>query len=158
MADELLALSFLQPWLWAILEGHKPVENRSWKPPRSVVGRRIALHASAGYDREGDLFVRRLVGTHRNLRSPMVACRSAIVGTAVIVGAFRPAGSRAEVVGPLLDVEVDRLAASPWAFGPWIWKVADVRKLRAPVPCKGALGFWKVPADAAALVYEDLAR
>lgn len=154
MADPLLALSFLQPWLWAILEGHKPVENRSWKPPRSIVGRRIALHASAGYDRDGELFVRRLVETDRNLRSPLVAHRSAIVGTAVIVGAFRPAGSRAEVVGPLLDVEVDRLAASPWSFGPWVWKMAGVRRLSEPVPCRGALGFWKVPVDVAALVRE----
>lgn len=30
-APVMLALSFKQPWLWAIVEGIKPVENRSWR-------------------------------------------------------------------------------------------------------------------------------
>jgi hypothetical protein len=142
--NELLAISFLQPWLWAIIEGHKPVENRSWKPPRNIVGQVIALHASRGWDSDGRVMIEKLLG-EAAAHSCMVAPRGAIVGTARVAGAFQP-GGRAELVGPILDADVDRLAASPWALGPWVWLLTDVRKFAEPIPCKGALGCWRVPA------------
>ncbi len=155
MPDVLHALSIIQPWLWAIVEGYKPVENREWKPWRYVVGRRIALHASRGWDHEGAQFINRqlqLAGVQRQVGSGVP--RGAILGTAVVVGAFKPDGSRAEVAGAIMDAEVDRLAASPWSFGPWIWKLAEVRPLAEPVACKGSLGLWRVPEDIAARVRE----
>ncbi|SRR6266704_1082650 len=156
MPDEMLALSFLQPWLWAIMAGHKPVENRTWKPPRSKMIGRVALHASAGWDSDGEEFVdqRLILDGIRGEAPPKTHCiRGAIIGMATIAGAFQvPGASRAEVVGPLVDEEVDRLSRSPWAFGPWCWVLRDVRQLREPVPCKGALGFWRVPRDIAARV------
>lgn len=166
MAD-LFALSFMQPWLWAILACHKgatydgtfyALENRTGKPPRGRVAPctgRIALHASAGYDHDGLSFILRTLAPEASRVGLLAAPRGAIVGTATIAGAFQwPDGVRAEVVGPLVDAQVDVLAASRWAFGPWVWVLRDVRRLREPIPCKGALGFWRVPSDVARFVRE----
>jgi len=40
-------LTIWPEWVWSILYLGKMVENRSWKPPESLIGGRIALHAGA---------------------------------------------------------------------------------------------------------------
>ena len=131
--SNLVACSFIQPWLWAILEHHKgvairgqflAVENRSWRPDRLMLGRKIALHASAKWDRGGARFIRRTLATlGLEAKAPPAssAPRGAILGSAMLVAAIRKEGSRGEVVGPIVDGDADLLAASPWSFGPWIW-------------------------------------
>jgi DNA polymerase-1 len=42
------ALTVWQPWAWAIAMGFKLIENRSWPPPRWLIGRELAIHAAAG--------------------------------------------------------------------------------------------------------------
>lgn len=39
------ALTLLNPWAQAIAYWGKDVENRTWAPPASLVGERIAIHA-----------------------------------------------------------------------------------------------------------------
>lgn len=158
---DLLALSFLQPWLWAILEGHKPVENRRWKPHAKMIGQRFALHASAGLDPEGARFIAdRLKKVPVDGQVP----RSAILGTARLVGAIEigerlnhqrwlaPEFQALRFAGPLTRAQVDAVRTNRWTFGPWAWLLADVVKLPEPISCKGALGFWKVPTDIAARI------
>ena len=164
--SNLVACSFIQPWLWAILEHQKgvairgqflAVENRSWRPDRLMLGRKIALHASAKWDRGGARFIRRTLATlGLEAKAPPAssAPRGAILGSAMLVAAMRKEGSRGEVVGPIVDGDADLLAASPWSFGPWIWVLGDVHELPKPVPCKGALGIWRVPEEVAARVRE----
>lgn len=41
------ALTIWQPWATLIMIGAKPYEFRSWKPPRSLIGERLAIHAGA---------------------------------------------------------------------------------------------------------------
>lgn len=38
------ALTEQQPWGWAIAHAGKRVENRTWAPPRAVIGKTIAVH------------------------------------------------------------------------------------------------------------------
>lgn len=38
-------ITLWQPWASLIVHGHKTIETRSWPAPRSLVGRRIAIHA-----------------------------------------------------------------------------------------------------------------
>jgi len=47
------ALSVRQPWAWAIVHGHKPVENRDWRKPNPGLSFRgeFAVHASKGMTR-----------------------------------------------------------------------------------------------------------
>lgn len=42
MRDEIRGLTLAQPWPWAF--PYKDVENRSWAPPKSMLGEWIALH------------------------------------------------------------------------------------------------------------------
>jgi hypothetical protein len=167
VAEPLLALSFLQPWLWAILERHKgidlltygflAIENRTWRPPSAVIGERIALHASAGWDPDGEEFIdERLIidlppGATKYVESPpKTQCtRGAIVGTAMVLGATLVAGG---VSVGVPGIVVERTIASPWAFGPWCWVLFDVRKLAEPIPAKGRLGLWPVASAVAARV------
>lgn len=168
--DQLLALSFLQPWLWAILDRHKgftldgafyAIENRSKPPPRKMVGQRFALHASAGWDAAGERFVDdQLLGGAES--PPRTICdRGAIVGTARLVGALSLLLDRSDprvrhvgvsnIAGDSPRGALDHVAQSAWAFGPWVWLLTDLRELSRPVPAKGMLGFWKVSPDVAAL-------
>ena len=44
------AISVRQPWAWAIVQGLKPVENRSWN---THFRGQVAIHASLTFDRDG---------------------------------------------------------------------------------------------------------
>ena len=52
MPGRLKALSVRQPWADLILTGDKDVENRTWKLPDSMIGKRIIIHA--GIKTDGD--------------------------------------------------------------------------------------------------------
>ena len=41
------AITLWPEWVWAIFHLGKGVENRTWAPPRKLMGQRIALHAGA---------------------------------------------------------------------------------------------------------------
>ena len=48
---ELRALTLWQPWAWAIVEGHKDIENRPWAPGAALrVGDPFLIHAGMKYD------------------------------------------------------------------------------------------------------------
>ena len=49
------ALSIRQPWAWLIVNGYKPVENRTWN---TKVRGLILIHASKGFDKAGYAWVR----------------------------------------------------------------------------------------------------
>ncbi len=51
------AITVAQPFAWAILEGHKRVENRTRAPPQSLLGERIAIHAGKRRDQNAYNFV-----------------------------------------------------------------------------------------------------
>src|ERR1043166_8636003 len=46
-APAMKALTIWQPWASLIIAGAKPVEWRSWRAPRWIIGQRIAIHAGA---------------------------------------------------------------------------------------------------------------
>lgn len=48
---KLKALTIWPEWAWAIRWLGKDVENRTWHPPKSIIGKRIALHAGKGVGR-----------------------------------------------------------------------------------------------------------
>lgn len=43
------SLSVIQPWATLIATGAKRIETRSWAPPESVIGERLAIHASKSF-------------------------------------------------------------------------------------------------------------
>lgn len=161
---EILALSFLQPWLWLLLKGFKDVENRQQKPFAKALGQRIALHASRGWDDEAIGFARELAGAKiaAQARATALSRRGAIVGTARLIGAVQVEGTddtmdqlrAVQIVGDLTDEQVRQVLTSKWTFGRWGLVFVERREFVEPVPCKGALGFWRAPGEVAALVRE----
>lgn len=43
-------LTLKRPWAYAVVDGLKPVENRSWPPPERILGKRLLIHAGKGVD------------------------------------------------------------------------------------------------------------
>jgi activating signal cointegrator 1 len=94
----------------------------------------------------------------------------AVVAVARLVGCFRftqsatyrlPAAGRRTDDGLWLttswhDVELTEaeLAFGDCAPGRYGWALADVRPLPEPLPCRGALGLWAVPAEVRARLIE----
>jgi hypothetical protein len=119
------ALSIQQPWLYAITDLDKRVENRTWKPPWWIIGRRIALHASKIDDRAGYVIIRDIA----NVDVPPDLPRGCIVATAKVLG--------------WIDESNDK-----WFFGPYGWILDDINKISpGPVFCRGALGLWDVTPE-----------
>ncbi len=59
------ALTLWRPWASAVVQAGKDVENRTWKPPDSVIGTRIALHAGKRLDPHAMEVIRRVCGHDR---------------------------------------------------------------------------------------------
>lgn len=128
------ALTLKQPWAWAVARAGKDVENRTWKPPASIIGQRIAIHAGKTWDRDGDLALCHLVEGFGH-PGPADLTYGAIVAVATVKGFMGP-----------------ELGAARWILhwfngAPYAWLLADVITLPEPIPCKGNQGLWTVPPD-----------
>ena len=132
MSADLRALTIHQPWAWFITKGYKPIENRSWRPPQSLVGQWLAIHAGKTWDQATVLDDIRDMADAYEGYGPSMLDLHAQCGSILAV---------ARVTGFVTE------SASPWFFGPIGWTLADVIDLPEPVPCRGAQGLWKVPAD-----------
>lgn len=129
------ALTLWQPWAAAIAHGTKRVENRGWRPPASIIGQRIAIHASARAITKQEYMQIREDALFRDLLI-RIDVRSHIVCTALVDGYVT---DRQEATIRLWNPE--------WYMSDAIgWVLSDVRTFD-PVPCKGAQGLWDVPAD-----------
>ena len=129
------ALTVRSPWAWAIARGWKPIENRGRAFPRHLVGVPVALHAGLGQD-DVTLPVPEAAQALRQAQAdadPM--CARGAVLVLVRFGISHP--------GHAGD------ACAPWHVEgfEWHWPVESVAPLATPVPCTGALGFWRLPAD-----------
>lgn len=141
------ALTLKRPWAFAIIHG-KCCENRSKKPPKAMVGERFAIHAGQNLDsNEAADFVQKTLGLRR---LPPESLHEGIVCTAKLVGVIEAGpgimSSKLNLIaGTVGNLVADRVR--PWFFGPYGYLLDEVRPLRQPIPWKGALGFWRVPAE-----------
>lgn len=169
------ALSIRQPWVHAILNFGKRIENREWEVGSGNVyaARRIIaeggvflIHAAKGCAREEyleagefmrDAYRARPWEGSTILPAPDKLTRGALVARARLVGLARlnPFGHRASG----MDMRCSACGADadstkcpkldPWANpGALGLILADVEPLAVPIPLKGFLGFFDVP-DAA---------
>ena len=141
------ALTLIRPWDQSILVGPKRIENRKWAPPTRFLGQQIALHAGEKWDENAVRFMAKhgFVPPCSRDESP----RQAIVGLVTIAHVWEK--------GTMHFSEDGHDYASPWAFGPYCWFLSSITPLRTPVPCKGALGLWRVPDDLAKMVLSQVA-
>lgn len=153
------ALTIHQPWAWAIVAGHKDVENRAWKPPSWLVGQQLAIHAGLAFDVEAWEYLASGVSSPlpRHLIDPRSglfavpdetsATRGAIVGVATLEGY--------KVGGPVSS-QWSREPVSPWHAGPVGWLLTDAVQLAEPVPCRGNQGLWDLPGHTERDVREQI--
>lgn len=143
------ALTLWRPWPWAIFHAPtnpKRIENRPWKPWRSIEGRRIALHAGKKFDSDAAEHLCSMYGLHPDGDVPSGWKDEGLIGVATIQGC---AGSQ---------YEVERFLAGQrsWWSGPYAWLLEDVVTFSAPIPCKGAQGLWQLEPWAERRVAEAL--
>ena len=131
------ALSLTQPWATLVAVGAKRIETRSW--PTRYRGW-LAIHAAQGLagmtEREFSAYC---------ARPPFAAALSSAFP--VPRGAVLAVVRLVDVVGLTpMDVppEPER-SFGDYTPGRYAWHLADVIRLPAPVPQRGALGLWGWP-------------
>ena len=121
-----IALSVRQPWAWAIVAGHKVIENRSLGSIRAgrMTCRRIAIHAATGMKKDEYLWAVWRLERH-GVRCPAAAdlVRGAIVGAVDVV-------------------EIVTESDSEW-FGGQAGLVLENAVACEPIPATGELGYFK---------------
>ena len=136
------ALSIRQPWLFAIMHLGKRLENRSWYCHHRGP---ILLHASKWWQadeiRDTVLDLATLsevqVYMRANPRPPCTlqqlgATGGHLLAVADVVDCLRPGATVPE-------------GQAHWYMGEFALVLDNVRPLKAPVPCRGALGLFDVP-------------
>lgn len=125
------ALTIRQPWAWAVVAGHKTVENRVW--PTRHRGP-LAIHAGSG---RGDLFVLadpRWRGLFGSDFRPELMTRGAVVGVVDVIDC--------------VPADHPSVRDNPWTIGPWCWILANARPVATPLQMRGRLGLFDVTIPA----------
>lgn len=117
------ALSVRQPWTWACVAGHKPVENRGW---RTHYRGPLALHAAKAFDDEG---LASILATFPELRASLPS-------------AWQLGG----IVGVVDVVDCVSHHPSRWFTGPFGLVLANPRPVPF-VPWRGVPGLFEVPDE-----------
>lgn len=120
----LKALTVRQPWATAIRDLGKHFENRTWTPPEAALGRVIAIHAGHSFEEDGADWIAARLGV-------MLTSRTVPLGAIIALARLQ------QVVEESDDL---------WFTGPYGWAFADILPLE-PLPCRGKLGLWPVPAN-----------
>jgi len=141
MSEPMRALSVRQPWAWAICHG-KDVENRS----RGTRYRGLlAIHASKSAPFREDVFdprIEDLIAANGFRLDDPPSAQGAVVAVAELTGCHE--------ANHCLEVRPGQSArqCSPWAHASQFhWRLANVRPLAEPVPCRGMLGLWRLPDE-----------
>lgn len=175
-AETLPALTLIPPWAHAVAHWGKRVENRSWAPPRGLLGKQIAIHSGKSPWRQrknGEWAINE--GALEDVREAIRFCEkasagevpnpttakwihercSAVLCVATVAGWVHEDGYRA-LNRP--ERFASRTDTGPWFVGPYGWVLSDVVALPEPVPCSGKQGVWSLPADVDAAVRAQLGR
>lgn len=121
-ADTIPCLSIRQPYAWLIVQGIKPVENRTW---RTNFRGRVLIHAGITYPKReyADDFEAWAERAYPATREEMVG---GIVGEAVIVDCVKA-------------------HPSPYFIGPYAFVLEQAKAYPKLIPLGGKLGFFGVP-------------
>jgi hypothetical protein len=142
------ALTIWQPWASLIIAGAKSFEWRTWPPPASLIGQRLAIHAGARKVEASDILQildlieageSSLVGDIAGpllRRVPLGAWpRSSVLGTAIVC----PPISAAEYARKYSRRGQDSTRIDHHQLG---WPLRDIERFEPPVPARGAQGLW----------------
>jgi hypothetical protein len=119
-------LSIRNPWAMEIILGRKDIENRNWKP-RLDTPFRLNIHAGKTFD--GRAFPWSLL-----TREQCAYRMGALIGIVTVAS--------------IHDGYACHGHCSSWAdwSARWHWELSNAHAID-PIPMKGRLGLWEVPAD-----------
>ena len=129
--DTIRGLTIYQPWASLIAEGIKVYETRPWRAPYRGL---VAIHAG-----KTGKYVTETPPEYRHLAYPLGAIL-AVANLETVVETERFSPSREEIM------------LGDWTRGRFAWRMAGVKKLKSPVPCRGFQGLWSVPPEVLRLV------
>lgn len=133
------ALSIRQPYAFAVVMGFKPVENRERENPNDPFLKfrgPVLIHASLKEEREDVDDVLRLIAEQSG----------GVYSYAAVAGLYHKHRALGAIVGAATITDCITKHPSRWFNGPYAF-VFENPKFCRPVECKGALGFFTVPAD-----------
>lgn len=119
------ALSIMQPWAWLIVNGHKTIENRSW---RCHYRGPILIHAGKKVDKDA----------LQDLRDRWHPVLGTVLPNEIVAPGHIETGG---IVGEAEIVDCVERSDDPWFVG----RFGIVLRNATPLPfrpCKGALGFF----------------
>ncbi len=120
-------MTVAQPWAWAVVQGYKDVENRSW---RTSLRGRFLIHASKKLDPAGFQFLWEM-GLYRRL--PEALPRQCLIGSVELV-------------------DIISGYPSDWAKrGALHWQLRQAREFIDPIPCRGKQKLFRPEVDQRAL-------
>jgi hypothetical protein len=154
------AVTIWQPWASLIMAGAKPYEFRGWRPPASLIGQRIVIHAASRKIDRDELNDLLMILSLRD-RSDEIARRAAETclrpeqAIPVLNMAFEgqvpmSAGLGTAIIGePLSGIEIAEEFGVPRAndsdrdeHANWGWPMLDIDPWPEPVPMRGKQGLW----------------
>ena len=140
------ALSLHQPWASLIAAGAKRVETRDWMPPKSLLGKPLAIHAT----RQAVVFpshpeyaeFNRAVARCLGPKWPVTVPQGAVVAVVTL-------GEARRVVHAHDIPEGDEAIFGEYALGRWMWLLEDVTPVDPPIPARGRqrVWNWKPPGE-----------
>lgn len=150
------ALSVKQPYAWLLLQRAyeddsrqclKPIENRRWPMPRTLVlPQRILIHASLGFYDVSLSELKELMTLTQWLR-----CRTALHAIYSLWDLYRSDTKRlarfsyfGHILGSVAVTGQVTESTNPFFFGPFGFAVEYPELLTKPMPYKGKLGFFEV--------------
>ena len=141
------ALTLHQPWASLIAHGVKKIETRSWAPPRSLVGQRIAIHAGKRVVGPGSLnsATRLAIADLFGPDWPRAIPTGVVVATALLVNFAQVNMRDGQYVNFVGRPATRQLATDPYGdFSPgrWLWFLRDVEPCVPPVEATGHQGLW----------------
>jgi len=144
MNQTIKGFSLTQPWATLVAMGSKQVETRSWSTPYRGW---LAIHAAKGFPG----YAKDFASAEFTLgRLPAQLPRGGIVALARLGKVMRT-----EALAPILT-PLERLYGD-YSSGRYGWLLYDVIALPEPIPCRGALSLWEIPADILPALQERLA-
>jgi hypothetical protein len=157
------ALTIWQPWASLIIAGAKPYEFRSWRPPASLIGQRIVIHASARkLHHEDSSHIYHLLALRDKCETIELAAAETclipekaipVLNKALQHGLPIACGLGTAIVGePRLGTEIAEEFGVPRAndsdrdeHANWGWPMLEIEAWPEPVPMKGKQGLWNWP-------------
>ena len=166
---DLLALTLWPEWAYAFLHFGKDIENRTWRPHHQMLRRWHGIHggqAIGGMPARGERYYDETHGEAVRSMLEMAKLNGAVINEKITIRKILNCrgivaiGYLDEARQPPKDRDrwhvpftLDAHGIKKPCFGLHFSKIMP---LPEPIPCKGALGFWRVPEPARTMIQNSV--